>query len=88
MFDLYCLVTFTSLTFPSNNSGPMSVKLLKVSTQEEGIVVMWHEPDEYKESYQYNLTWQSTDGPISHRLIRENMYTLDNLDRSLKNRNT
>ncbi|TNN87990.1 Receptor-type tyrosine-protein phosphatase eta [Liparis tanakae] len=59
---------------------PLSVKLLKVSTREEGIVVTWEEPDEYKESYQYNLTWQSTDGPISHRLIRENMSTLDNLD--------
>ncbi|XP_070687308.1 receptor-type tyrosine-protein phosphatase eta-like [Pempheris klunzingeri] len=57
---------------------PFSVKNLNTLTYEENITVMWDAPDEYKESYRYNLTWQTSDGPKS-RTTREHMYNIDKL---------
>ncbi|XP_068458580.1 receptor-type tyrosine-protein phosphatase eta-like [Clinocottus analis] len=59
---------------------PFGVKLLSTSTEEKSIAVVWEKPDEYKESYRYNLTWQSTDGPIIAALINETNYDIVNLD--------
>ncbi|XP_049429858.1 receptor-type tyrosine-protein phosphatase eta [Epinephelus fuscoguttatus] len=47
---------------------PFSVKLLTASPAEKSITVMWAVPDQYKESYRYNLTWQSSDGPIYNKV--------------------
>lgn len=47
--------------------------------EEENIMVMWEAPDEYKETYRYNLTWQTSDGPISSKITREYMFNIDNL---------
>ncbi|XP_075944930.1 receptor-type tyrosine-protein phosphatase eta-like [Anarhichas minor] len=54
---------------------PLSVKSLTASTEEESITVVWAVPDEYKDSYRYNVTWQSSDGLISVR-IEENTYNI------------
>ncbi|KAK9516915.1 hypothetical protein VZT92_024823 [Zoarces viviparus] len=58
---------------------PFSVKSLMASTEEKRITVVWAVPDEYKDSYRYNVTWQSSDGPINHRIVEENTYNIDNL---------
>ncbi|XP_029290476.1 receptor-type tyrosine-protein phosphatase eta-like isoform X3 [Cottoperca gobio] len=58
---------------------PFSVKSLTASTEEEKITVMWAVPDEYKESYHYNVTLQSSDGFISDRIIKENEFNIDDL---------
>lgn len=38
----------------------MSVKSLAALTEEENIILQWLNPDEYKESYHYNVTWVSS----------------------------
>ncbi|XP_078113681.1 receptor-type tyrosine-protein phosphatase eta-like isoform X1 [Sander vitreus] len=58
---------------------PFCVMNLMTSTKEESITVMWNNPDEYKESYRYYLTWQSSDGTISNITIKEIHYTFNNL---------
>ncbi|XP_039665211.1 receptor-type tyrosine-protein phosphatase eta isoform X4 [Perca fluviatilis] len=58
---------------------PFCVKILTTSTKEESITVMWNEPDEYKESYRYHLTWRGSDGTISNITIKEIYYTVNNL---------
>ncbi|XP_028442176.1 receptor-type tyrosine-protein phosphatase eta [Perca flavescens] len=58
---------------------PFCVKILTTSTKEESITVMWNEPDEYKNSYRYYLTWQGSDGTISNITIQEKNYTVNNL---------
>ncbi|XP_049928086.1 receptor-type tyrosine-protein phosphatase eta isoform X2 [Epinephelus moara] len=58
---------------------PFNVKLLTASPAEESITVMWAVPDQYKESYRYNLTWQSSDGSIDNRLIAENASVIEQL---------
>ncbi|XP_068578957.1 receptor-type tyrosine-protein phosphatase eta-like [Cebidichthys violaceus] len=55
---------------------PLTVKSLMASTEEKSITVMWAVPDEYKESYRYSVTWQSSDEPI---VVKENRYNIDNL---------
>lgn len=52
---------------------------LMTSTKGENITVTWNNPDEYKESYRYYLTWQGSDGPISNITIQETRYTFNNL---------
>lgn len=54
------------------------MKSLNASTEEENIIVMWDDPDEYKESYRYNLTWQNSDGPVSD-ITSETHHSIDNL---------
>ncbi|XP_077372151.1 receptor-type tyrosine-protein phosphatase eta isoform X2 [Festucalex cinctus] len=59
---------------------PLHVKFLNTSAEEENITVTWFQPDEYKESYRYNLTWQSTDWPISGSFVTDQpMHTIKNL---------
>ncbi|XP_078024164.1 receptor-type tyrosine-protein phosphatase eta isoform X8 [Epinephelus lanceolatus] len=58
---------------------PFNVKLLTASPAEENITVRWAVPDQYKESYQYNLTWQSSDGPIDNKLALENQSVIERL---------
>lgn len=41
------------------------MKDLKASSQEEAITLEWSKPDEYKETYRFNLTWQGSQGPSS-----------------------
>ncbi|KAI3371524.1 hypothetical protein L3Q82_024105, partial [Scortum barcoo] len=48
---------------------PFSVKSLMASTEEKTITVTWNLPDEYKESYRYNLSWQSSDNSFSNSNI-------------------
>lgn len=56
------------------------MKSLVASTQEEIITVTWDTPDEYKESYRYNLTWQGSNGFIRHSNITETTkYDIDGL---------
>ncbi|XP_031138584.1 receptor-type tyrosine-protein phosphatase eta isoform X2 [Sander lucioperca] len=58
---------------------PFCVTNLMTSTKGENITVTWNNPDEYKESYRYYLTWQGSDGPISNITIQETRYTFNNL---------
>ncbi|KAM7414244.1 hypothetical protein PAMA_019185 [Pampus argenteus] len=48
---------------------PSSVTFLEASTEEKNITVKWNLSDEYKESYRYNLTWQSSDGSITDSIM-------------------
>ncbi|XP_044047807.1 receptor-type tyrosine-protein phosphatase eta-like isoform X3 [Siniperca chuatsi] len=58
---------------------PFSVKYLNISTEEENITVKWDKPDEYKESYRYNLTWQSLNGSINNAITEETEYNIEDL---------
>ncbi|XP_077424965.1 receptor-type tyrosine-protein phosphatase eta-like [Vanacampus margaritifer] len=59
---------------------PLHVKFLNTSAEEENITVTWFQPDEYKESYLYNLTWQSSDWPINGSFVTDQpMHTIKNL---------
>ncbi|KAL7403339.1 hypothetical protein ABVT39_027926 [Epinephelus coioides] len=58
---------------------PFNVKLLTASPAEESITVMWAVPDQYKESYRYNLTWQSSDGPIDNKLVPKSPSVIERL---------
>ncbi|XP_042268585.1 receptor-type tyrosine-protein phosphatase eta isoform X4 [Thunnus maccoyii] len=56
----------------SVTTKPFGVEVPKASTDEESITVTWNRPHEYKESYQYNLTWQSSDASIiNHTLTKD-----------------
>ncbi|XP_044212573.1 receptor-type tyrosine-protein phosphatase eta isoform X1 [Thunnus albacares] len=56
----------------SVTTQPFGVEVPKASTDEESITVTWNRPHEYKESYQYNLTWQSSDASIiNHTLTKD-----------------
>lgn len=78
--DLYLLScnNYISQMSSFKQSGPFSVKYLNASTKEEGITVMWFKPDEYKGSYRYNVTWQSSDGANSV-MTEDNEYDISNL---------
>lgn len=39
----------------------MRVKSLTALTEEEKVILSWSKPDEYKESYRYKVTWDSSD---------------------------
>uniref|UniRef100_A0A8C4DIL8 protein-tyrosine-phosphatase n=1 Tax=Dicentrarchus labrax TaxID=13489 RepID=A0A8C4DIL8_DICLA len=59
---------------------PFSVKDIRTSTKEESITVMWGNPDEYKESYSYSVTWQSPDKHVTNSvLIKGTEHTISNL---------
>ncbi|XP_029908872.1 receptor-type tyrosine-protein phosphatase eta-like isoform X2 [Myripristis murdjan] len=46
---------------------PKRVQSLKIDgTEEESVTLTWHEPDEYKESYRYFLTWADAAGRVSN----------------------
>ncbi|KAM9351963.1 receptor-type tyrosine-protein phosphatase eta-like [Symphorus nematophorus] len=57
---------------------PFSVVKLDASPEEECITVMWDKPDQHKESYRYNLTWQNSDGTRSV-VIRDTQYKIHDL---------
>ncbi|KAM8891688.1 receptor-type tyrosine-protein phosphatase beta isoform 1-T1 [Spinachia spinachia] len=57
---------------------PLSVMNLTTWTEEESITVIWKNPDEYKESYSYIVSWKSSDERISH-VTTENHYKMNNL---------
>ncbi|CAJ1057368.1 tenascin-X-like isoform X5 [Xyrichtys novacula] len=57
---------------------PFSVKSLHASTDEENIDVTWIQPDQYKESYRFNLISQSLDGP-RNAIVKGNSVRLDSL---------
>ncbi|XP_040893831.1 receptor-type tyrosine-protein phosphatase eta isoform X3 [Toxotes jaculatrix] len=45
---------------------PLSVpSVVAHAAREDNITVTWENPADYKESYYYNLTWQSKNGPLS-----------------------
>ncbi|XP_041794912.1 receptor-type tyrosine-protein phosphatase eta isoform X3 [Chelmon rostratus] len=58
---------------------PFSVKNLNASTEEESITVMWVKPNEYKDSYRYNVTWQSSDGWLYSNTTDGTKYDIDGL---------
>ncbi|XP_035521032.1 receptor-type tyrosine-protein phosphatase eta isoform X2 [Morone saxatilis] len=59
---------------------PFSVKNISTSTEEGNITVMWGNPDQYKESYRYNVTWQSPDKDDTNSvLIEGTAHTIKNL---------
>ncbi|XP_037111316.1 receptor-type tyrosine-protein phosphatase eta isoform X2 [Syngnathus acus] len=59
---------------------PLHVQFLNSSAKEDNITVTWFQPDEYKESYVYNLTWQSSDLPINDSIVTDQtMHTIKNL---------
>ncbi|XP_042352632.1 receptor-type tyrosine-protein phosphatase eta isoform X3 [Plectropomus leopardus] len=58
---------------------PFSVKYPIALPAEESITVKWAEPDEYKESYRYNLTWKNSDGRHGEKLIKENETKIESL---------
>lgn len=55
------------------------MKSLQAFPKEESVTVAWAVPDEYKESYSYNLTWQSSDGPLQDEKINKNKFNIDPL---------
>ncbi len=55
------------------------MKSLTASTQEESINVTWGKPDEYKPSYRYNFTLQSSDGSIHDSIITEETQSISDL---------
>ncbi|XP_061628616.1 receptor-type tyrosine-protein phosphatase eta isoform X1 [Phyllopteryx taeniolatus] len=59
---------------------PFHVKFLNTFAEEDDITVTWLQPDEYKESYLYHLTWQSADWPINGTVVTEQtMHTIEKL---------
>ncbi|XP_051915969.1 receptor-type tyrosine-protein phosphatase eta-like isoform X2 [Hippocampus zosterae] len=59
---------------------PLHVKSLNTSTEEESITVTWVQPDEHKESYLYDLTWQSVDWSFNGSAVTDQtMHTITNL---------
>ncbi|GLD60175.1 receptor-type tyrosine-protein phosphatase eta-like isoform X4 [Lates japonicus] len=58
---------------------PLSVKsLMADTTGEDTITVKWERPDDYKDSYRYNLTWQRQNKLINSTKT-ETEFTIDNL---------
>ncbi|XP_068595959.1 receptor-type tyrosine-protein phosphatase beta [Brachionichthys hirsutus] len=60
------------------NTRPFSVKHLGAATEEESLMLTWDRPDEYKDGYTYNVTWQSSDG-ASGIVTREAAHRIDGL---------
>lgn len=58
--------------------GPLNVKFLSAVTEKERITVTWLRPDDYKGSYRYNVTWQSSDGANSV-MTEDTEYYISNL---------
>lgn len=75
--SLYADIYISQISF--NQSGPFSVKNLNASTEEESITVMWVKPNEYKDSYRYNVTWQSSDGWLYSNTTDGTKYDIDGL---------
>ncbi|XP_059191053.1 receptor-type tyrosine-protein phosphatase eta isoform X2 [Centropristis striata] len=69
-----------TVQFNMVTTRPFHVNSLTASTNEENITVKWDNPNEYKESYRYNLTWQRSQGSISVQIIKTNNFTIENLD--------
>ncbi|XP_049578499.1 receptor-type tyrosine-protein phosphatase eta isoform X2 [Syngnathus scovelli] len=64
----------------SVTTKPLHVQFLNSSVKEDNITVTWFQPDDYKESYVYNLTWQSSDLPINDSIVTDQtMHTIENL---------
>ncbi|XP_074533307.1 receptor-type tyrosine-protein phosphatase beta [Halichoeres trimaculatus] len=62
------------------NTRPFSVTSLRVSeTGEDNIKVTWNNPDQYKESYRFNLTWQSSDGQVLSDTAQDNIFSFKGL---------
>ncbi|XP_026167719.1 receptor-type tyrosine-protein phosphatase eta isoform X3 [Mastacembelus armatus] len=58
---------------------PLSVKSVMAQTTNDSIKVEWTAPDDYKESYRYNLTWQCKLEPCS-ATTGDTKYNISNLD--------
>ncbi|XP_029379134.1 receptor-type tyrosine-protein phosphatase beta-like isoform X3 [Echeneis naucrates] len=59
---------------------PFAVVFLWAQKAEEtNIKVIWSKPDEYKESYFYNLTWHSENG-LNSTITSEHQFNINNLD--------
>ncbi|KAM9854710.1 receptor-type tyrosine-protein phosphatase eta-like [Aulostomus maculatus] len=59
---------------------PLSAEFTDISTEEENITVRWTEPDDYQESYRYNLTWQRSYWGIPDSIVTSNTeYVIDGL---------
>uniref|UniRef100_A0A3Q1EYV8 protein-tyrosine-phosphatase n=1 Tax=Acanthochromis polyacanthus TaxID=80966 RepID=A0A3Q1EYV8_9TELE len=61
---------------------PLSVRNLTETPGEVSVAVNWTRPDEYKESYRYNVTWQRSDGAnnASTKIQSQTEVTINNLD--------
>ncbi|XP_073327843.1 uncharacterized protein [Pagrus major] len=57
---------------------PFTVRNLSTSTEERSITVMWDTPDQYKDSYRFNVTWQRSNGPRSV-VVAETQYKVPDL---------
>ncbi len=51
---------------------------LSAYIKEESITVWWDKPNDYKESYRFNVTWQSSDGAVSN-ISKETSYNISDL---------
>lgn len=70
---------FTSRLSSIAQPGPFSVNNLSLSSV--GVsqtTVVWDHPDEYKESYRYNVTWKGSDN-VSSVQTGEKTYTISDL---------
>lgn len=76
--QISCESGFTAAFLPSQPE-PFNVKNLRVSSVGENqTTVVWDHPDEYKESYRYNVTWKSSENVGSVR-SPNNTYSISNL---------
>ncbi|XP_061578753.1 receptor-type tyrosine-protein phosphatase beta-like [Cololabis saira] len=79
------LKTVGPMNFESNSVGgnnvttrPLSVRSLNSTTKETSIKVTWTKPQDYKENYRYNLTWQGLDKSNSITL-QDPVHVINNL---------
>lgn len=61
------------------SSGPLSVQSLSSATQETNIAVTWTKPDDYKETYRYNLTWEGDEQSNSITISGKTQYDISAL---------
>ncbi|XP_015237762.1 PREDICTED: receptor-type tyrosine-protein phosphatase eta-like [Cyprinodon variegatus] len=58
---------------------PYNVISLSTITEEKSINVSWKKPDEYKDTYFFFLTWQSSDGTVKNITITDDKYKITEL---------
>ncbi|XP_036964427.1 receptor-type tyrosine-protein phosphatase beta-like isoform X4 [Acanthopagrus latus] len=56
---------------------PFAVMKLSTSTEENSIMVIWDKPDQYKDSYRFNVTWQKSD--VHSVVVKETQYKIPDL---------
>lgn len=75
--QIYCGFGFTPSFLPSRPE-PFNVKNMRVSSVgENDTMVVWDHPDDYKESYRYNVTWKSSENVSSNRTLKNTSYIPD-----------